>query len=631
MFEKESRNILRALIGFAVGLLVSPLASAQAVKQDATQAAKQDADAGAMSFLPELRGGFAQTSQAKGYTPLCDQVRIKNLNDVGLNSMETRLLCGDRQGGVIGQPWASIPPNQAAFFAKSFLQSRGYHEPEFVQDGEVLFIDPGPKSRLRNFQIIGGPKSWEPPRRRLIQGRPLTPSLLNELEGWSLGQIKNEGYACATATSKADPSTGQVVVDLDTNELKFIRGLETTGDTGLREGVLDRYNAFHVGDRYQENLISLTRQRIIEDGFLQTVSLSARCEPGDAVTIVRDVALGPSRTVRVGVGGSTEEGARFRTILRQNRIGSSASSAQARFNASYLNNQVNRQALDANFRWFYSRSEERSYLEPSILFDHTAEQVLEYESAEARLTHGAGLELADGQLELRVGPTWLLYYQSRGVGPGRTSLIMAEASAHFLSHDFEFYGTSPRKGSYLTASLMATQKDWGANFTAEKLQLQGEKLWNVFRYDPPLLILGFRFNASSVFTPGENITPADVPARFLTFLGGESDLRGFSRASLPRSGVGALSGVTASFEGRLHKVIVRQADFLAFIDSGMLGDAYFKLQRPIFMSPGVGFRWESPIGVFRVYGARRFALSEKANEEPYGKAWRLGLTYGEEF
>jgi len=466
----------------------------------------------------------------------------------------------------------------------------------------------------------------------LIRGNPLTSSLLDDLERWTLSQIRNEGYACASDEGRADPLTGDVLVHLSTGELKVISRVEDTGDTGLRDGVLDRYNAFRIGEVYRERLVALTKRRTIDDGFLQALTLSARCEPGGQVTLVRDVVLGPSRTIRIGVGASTDEGGRLRAIVRRNRIGSSASSAQMTLNLGYLNTMINRQDFDTRFRWYYAPGEKRSFLEPSVLFDHDANETFEVQSAEARVMQGYGLEYPTGRLELRVGPVYLDSFRVRGAGPGagRTTSVFAEFGAGWLHHDFEFFSTSPRDGEALTATFLVAQKDWGSTFTAQRLELFGTKLWNIQKYDPPLLILGVRFGASSVCA-GDGDISSDLPVRFLTFLGGDNDLRGFSRQSLPRSGVGALSGVTASFEARLHRVILSRVDIFPFIDAGVLGGANFALAPPFFMSPGFGLRYESPVGVFRVYGAQRFALNELKGEEPYGKEWRVGFTDGEEF
>ncbi|MES2965123.1 MAG: BamA/TamA family outer membrane protein [Bdellovibrionota bacterium] len=584
------------------------------------------ADGSGGTLIPETRLGYAE-ADGRGFKSVCPNIRIDNEVDFG--DMERRLLCGDGEQNATGIPWASIPPNQAAYFAKGFLQSRGFHVPRFIQDGDVLFIVRGPDSRLRDFKISGGPETWDPPKRRLIENERLTPPLLDDLQGWSLTQIKNEGYACATVESRADPATGEARVTVKPGSLLKIKRIEDTGDTGLREGALDRYNAFLIGDVYRERLISLTKRRIQDDGFLQTLVLTTRCDE-DGVTLVRDIVLGPSRTVRIGVGGSTEEGARVRLIVRRNRIGESASSAQGRVNLSYLNEFVNKQIADASFRWYYLPGENRWFLEPAVIFEHAEETAFESQSVETKALHGWTIETTDGQFALRAGPNVLATYLSRGLGPERSTVTYAELGGRWTTHDFEWFATSPRTGEYVDASVLVTNAEWGANFTAQKLQIQGQKLWHLFHYDPPLFVLGVRFNASALFSPDANVT-SDLPIRFLTFLGGESDLRGFDRQSLPLSGIGGLSSASGSIEGRFHKVLFKRVDVFTFLDGGALGRAQFKLDPPIFLSPGTGLRWESPLGVLRGYVAQRFVMDRQATGPDYDRAWRFGFTFGEEF
>jgi outer membrane protein assembly factor BamA len=79
-------------------------------------------------------------------------------------------------------------------------------------------------------------------------------------------------------------------------------------------------------------------------------------------------------------------------------------------------------------------------------------------------------------------------------------------------------------------------------------------------------------------------------------------------------------------------VLFRAVDVFLFLDTGILGSkANGQFDQPIFWSPGFGFRWESPVGVLRTYLARRFTTNEKPAEEPYDKAFRVGVTFGEEF
>jgi outer membrane translocation and assembly module TamA len=616
------------LFGALVGSLVGSVTYAAGPRAGVEQTA-EDKENQKPKLLPVTSLGFRDRPDAGGYGELCPRVRIEKRDEFTFTDMETRLLCGDKEGGQIGQPWADIPANQAAFFLRGFLQTRGYHRPEFYLDNEILFVKTGELSRLTRFRIVGGPEGWDPPKRRLIDGALLTPALLDDLQGWTIGQVKDEGYPCAQATVRGDPATGETLVRLDPGDLMKIIKVESVGDIDIWESALDRYNAFRIGDLYRERLVTLTKRRVIADGFLQTLSMSTRCTPAGAI-ITRDVVLGPSRTIRIGAGGSTELGPRVRASASQSRIGASASSAKLTIDASRLNDQINQQTADARFRFYYAPGEPRNYVEPSVSFRHVAENATETAVTRVDLFHGWNHEYPRGQFDIRTGPVFLDSNPVRGFQTERITIGYAEARLRWTNHDFEYFNTSPRDGEQIELGMKFTGKKVGAEFTAQQFQLQGQKLWSILRFDPPLFILGVRYNLTSVFSGDPNIS-TNLPAEFLTLIGGERDLRGFERGSLPRTQVGALSAATGSVEGRFHKVIFKRADFFTFLDAGALGAANFKLETPIFMSPGFGVRWESPIGVLRAYAARRFAVREAENQEPYGSAWRIGVTFGEEF
>ena len=616
-------SILFSLVFCLVGGLA--LAETKAPKKSDVEAEKESA---APPLLPVSSPGFRDTPEAKNFGEVCATVRIENRDKFDFTPMETRLLCGDSKDDQVGTPWAKVPGNQAAFFLRGFFQSRGHHQPEFRLDREILFVRAGPSSFLTRSRIIGVPDGWDPPKRRLIQGSLLTPELLDDLQSWTISQIKDDGYPCATATIRADPSTGESLVRLEPGEPKRLIRLETTGDSGLLPGALDRYNAFRVGDLYRERLVSLTKRRIVADGFLQNISMATRCEPDGAV-VARDVILGPSRIARVGAGYSTEIGPRVRVIIRQSRIGASASSAELNLSASYANTQVNEQKAEANYRWYYTPGEARNYVRPSVQFRHEAQSKYDTTSTEARIAHGWNHEYVRGQLDVRAGPVYLDEYVARGPNVGRKTVQYADVNVTWRNHDHEFFDTSPRDGELIQFNASAMVKGAGANFTAQRFQLTGQKLWSIMRYDPPLFVLGVRFNLTSAFF-ADPTARGNLPTNFLSFIGGERDLRGFEPKSLPLGSLtGAYSSATSSLEGRFHKVIFKRADVFGFVDWGFLGEENFDLRPPAFMSPGLGLRWESPIGVLRTYAARRFALGEGG--AAYEPTWRIGITYGEEF
>ncbi len=538
--------------------------------------------------------------------------------------MERRLLCGDTTEDALGEAWREIPPDQAQYFMRSFLQSRGYHYPKFRTEGENLYVDPGTESTLSEMVIHGAPLEWKIPRKREIIGRTLTPKLLDELQGWAQLEVRDAGYPCARSTSDADPDSGIVDLTIMPHERKRFLGLRDVRPLGVDPIILDRYTAFYTGEWYSESLVRLSQSRIQEDGIAQAITLTAHCVP-EGAWVERDAILGLPRQVQVGFGASTEEGAKVRASARQFQIGRNGSTAEINLLATFRLQQ-----LDANFRWYYSNIYRASYLQPTVTTDHDLEPAYEARNTSVTLFHGWGHELRSGHFSILAGPSWQQSFLTQSFGPATSTTVLAEIHSTWQSHDYEFNHTSPRAGSMLDLSSYTTIQNWGADFTGQRLRVSGEYLWNTFDFDPPLVILATRFSVGSVFLQN-NAPPSSLPLKFLFFAGGNSDLRGFSRQSLPLSGSGALSELLGSFEARFYRLIYRRIDPFIFLDAGEIGAENFALQSPIFYSPGLGLRWESPVGIFRAFAAEPLVKEAPAGFSPIEKKWRFALAYGEEF
>jgi hypothetical protein len=295
-----------------------------------------------------------------------------------------------------------------------------------------------------------------------------------------------------------------------------------------------------------------------------------------------------------------------------------------------LQDKVNYQSLRGNYNWYYLKGENRYSLRPQLELKHDANVQYDLKSTTLSLLHGWTFDTTGGHYDLRAGPGFISEDQERSKTDHVIRAGYIEVGGRWTDHDFEWFNTSPRTGEYIDVTGLFAIQRLGSNFTAQKIQVQGEKLWTIGRYDPPLFVLGTRFNFATVLSPNDDAKV--LPTRFLTYLGGDADLRGFTYASLPRSGVGALSAADVSVEGRLHRVLFRIIDVFLFVDTGVLGSqANARFDKPIFWSPGFGLRWESPVGVLRTYVARRFTTDEDPAEEPYDRAFRVGVTFGEEF
>ncbi len=556
------------------------------------------------------------------YRHFCGKVFIGKGEKLDLKEMERRLICGDPKGDQIGIAWANIPANQASFFLNSFLQSRAYHKPQLNIIAGNLYVRLGPKFRAGAFTLKDEPPDWRIPNRRYVRGRLLEPSLLDELAGWGEYQLKMNGYACGEASVLSDPISGEIEVRLLPKDRLRIMQVIDESATGLNGGVMERYNAFIMGDFYNQRMVDLTQRRISEEGVVSTIDFKPRCEK-DGVVLLRRIDPGPSRQLRIGVGGSTDEGPRVRLNVRQTRVGSSASTAQANLDMSF-----EKQVATASFRWYYSRTHTRFFIEPVTEFSNITDENRKEQIFDATLFHGWLYNFRPTSLLMRVGPNYSENFLIEGDGPRRTSLTVLSADISLMDHDWEFFKRSPREGFHQTLDFIFSQNGVGSNFSAQRVRYQGQHLVNIGFFDPPMAILGFRWSVGSTFTT-EGIQP-QLPTRFQFFGGGTGSLRGWESEQLPRSGA-AFSEARIGTELRFYKLLFNLVDPLVFADIGRLGDIGLKLGAPTFFSPGFGLRWESPIGAVRGFFAQPFAWGIPNGESEYKQAIRIGVTLGEEF
>ncbi|MEZ4846725.1 MAG: hypothetical protein R2877_07280 [Bdellovibrionota bacterium] len=74
----------------------------------------------------------------------------------------------------------------------------------------------------------------------------------------------------------------------------------------IKPEVLERYFAFHPGDTFNENLLSLSSRRIESDAVVSKSNFLTECEEGKLV-INHRVSQGTTKLVQLGAGVSTEE------------------------------------------------------------------------------------------------------------------------------------------------------------------------------------------------------------------------------------------------------------------------------------------------------------------------------------
>ncbi len=560
--------------------------------------------------------------QAAAMELVCPGLSLSTRVSPSLSQNEKTFVCPSPESA-----WASIPRAQIKRHLRAILQSRGHHKPIFEVRAEGLVVDPGPVSRVNEieFRFSGDsvpmtlPQNWK--------GRPITPSLLNEIERSSAVDLQNRAYPCAGARATVFAQRpGNVVVQVDTGAFTKLKFSDIELAPSLKKNyssaLLSRYYAFLNNRPFDQQMLLLTAQRFEGTGLFESAYFIPQCENGNLARVSLRGTVGLPRLVRVGMGFDTEGIVKARASWRHVRLGANASTLEMMVLASR-----NRQELTSSMKWYLSTPAPRFYLMPVLSGVHQFEQHFESFSLGFSLSPAMTFELPTGQLELVLGPAFQKNFTVRGPDQGDISLLMLESRMVYLSHSLEFQASDPLEGTSWQLSVAATDRAILSDVSAWRMRFFFRRLWNIGGYEPARVVLGMRLSLNSTGHVG-----GKLPPDFRFYLGGSDNLRGFSRLELPSNGLGALSSFYVSTEARFAALLPWGLQPLLFADVGAAGDSPFEFHSPLYVSPGFGLRWSSPIGVFRATLGHGFSIGGSTSGR-WGRPshWQLFVGYGEEF
>ena len=568
-----------------------------------------------------FNGPLALADSPKNHEILCPFFTLSHKIEPDLSDVEKRLVCGDAAPGQIeNEGWKTIPPPQAQFNLTNFLQDRGYLHPTFFPNTEKTqtFVELGDVIRVTHIELDKTVVGLTIERKRKTIGEPLTPALLGDLEKWVAQRLQALGYACPKVTTEANPSTGEIIVHLEPGAAQNLVVIDEEPVKSLPTGLFRRYDAFQLGQLYDGDLLNVTESRITSENLVQNTHFSPTCRP-DGVHVKQEVVAGPPRILTAGVGINTEELLIGKLSWRNSRLGHMASWLDFTLLAS-----AKEQSLTSTFTWFFLPYVTRLSLRPLIEVKHSNEDAFETESARAQIAPSTTWDNQKLSATFLLGPTLDFFRTLRGLGLDTSEFLSLEGRANLKTHDFEYYRQSPRSGFDATLITGFTDAHIYSQASAQRLRLQGQGLWNLNDYDPPLLVFGLRGALATVAT-SETPGPGNaLPPNYLEYLGGSTDLRGYGRKELPTNGFGALTSAFLDLEIRLGDQLPYGVQPFTFLDLGMIGSTPFKLDGAPYWAPGAGIRLVSPIGVFRTTIAHGYSANGPGHFQFY-------LSFGEEF
>jgi len=522
----------------------------------------------------------------------CPHVRVDGKIDPPLSVAELRWICGDSESDA----YKNVPPYQAAYHLRAFLDSRGYTAAELkILDG-VLIVKPGKPVEISSIELEPRDLALEKIALQ-FRGQILRPSTLNAIESTLQRRLLESGYSCATVRSTARED--RVSLQILRGPKRDFSNFKTEAIAELRPEALLRFQPFERDSPYDIRLLELYEKRLLRDNIVQGTYFKENCKLQSS-PIEQSFLLGPPRTLRFGVGVDTESGPLLQMSWRNHRFSRMAAQANVTTQASLI-----QQSLLGRVELFPWPTRPRASMTPELRLERTdIDDRVDITSALQSLA-GLSWDTSTARWSFSSGPALITQWFQTASLPGyrRESSVALLGRAEFRTHRYEIYDLHPQDGTLL--SLSGEYRDPLLGFPDRTLKLSSEA-----RFLSPLGRCGKGRCVGAIRVLGANTwTSAGsldlLPRSLKSYLGGFESLRGFKLSRVPdNDGVGALSSVASGLELRGVDFYGAKWEPYIFFDIGAVGSESMRLDATLYTSLGLGLRWASPIGMIQAYVSR---------------------------
>ena len=555
--------------------------------------------------------------------PLCGRVFLKE-GKLKLNENEKILVCGSSKAT---EGWQEVPIPQAQLQLGNLFQAQGYLHPRFEREGDVLYAWSGPRSEVKVLRSEGDKAYLETSKKRKIVGQPLKPSKLTDVQRWADQVLRSSGFACPTLKIEAHAWDESVIINAVPGEVQRIGELTYSGIEGLHIDTFQRYRSFNHGDLYDIRETQITTDRLLGDGLFQSAYYVPDCQ-GDLVHLQLRASVGKPRIFRFGVGASTEELPFVDISFRNARLDDRASSFSSILHSSNIRQTLN---FGSELYWFISLP--RWYFGPR--FSIKRENLAAMESFSSKAGGDLGVYWDNWKVRFagRFGPSVNYAKTVRGLGPGDTTYSSLEGSLNFQSHLYEVFSRSQYEGWNGSFKFQGNREGIGSDFSVDRYDVKFKYLWNIENYAPPLFVLGARVEGSAVIVDEKAVgdVRTSLPQEYRIFMGGDDNLRGFALGSINNSDLGYLTALYAGLELRLVEQIPYGIQPFLLLDAARFGNRAQTLDKPLFLSEGLGVRWSTPFGTIRGSAAKGHIESKDVSTVNYTEQWIYFFSFGQEF
>ncbi len=551
-------------------------------------------------FLPLL---LTTSAYAKN---LCSDMWINSIDTINFTKNELMFICPERNP----KPWQSINIGQRKKFLENFLNSKGYYDINW--DGTTINV--GYISNIKNIILNNNVLNLNIKRFWSIYNTPITPQAIDRLKKWIVNEYAYNGMPCIDLEVKAYPTTGMIIIDIKNATIRYFPVVDVDTTSGLNLGIEQRFFSFEENDKYNLQLLELSKSRLEQSQVVLSANFYTQCLDNTDLKISLGLITGKSRLISVGFGVDSEDIFIVEGLWRSSRLGRKASLLEGKVYTSYYV-----QEAGLKFDWYYSPIVINHFLRSTITLTR---------QKDARYGILSGV--------VKTGPAWLLDAYGRrndlwinllynyahilqGDGQPTSHSLEGEIVFQSQSHDFEYYKGDAHRGNELQLLYSISSPIFYGTYSKNHMRFLFTQLWNLFNYSPPIWILGLRVDMASLGIHKESYDGYPEVKRLR--LGGSKTIRGFSKNSIPTAG--AKTTAYAGIELRLVNLLPYNIQPILFYDMAQYGDNNYSLTSQVYQAPGFGVHLPSFIGLFR--------LSAALGTEATRRGWQIYFSYGENF
>lgn len=478
------------------------------------------------------------------------------------------------------------------------LNPLGYFSPTLswsVADNSLnIAIEPGQPVVINKASI------------RLTGKGASNPQLLDLLDvtGWQKGAVfsstaydkaksallttaRQQGYLTAiysehSVSVRPSQHSADITLTLDTGPL-FRFGQFTQAPSGISERRINTLAKWPQGDPVNTAGLNKVQKNLLGSGYFSDVTLNRSRDDEQAVVNVNALfSMTQKNRVTAGIGYGTDTGPRVKIDWERPWINRAGHSLRASGYFSAISNRLALSYIIPTHRSNGSYWELESALENSKVEDTDSRK---FSSSAAYVT-----TLPWGWQ----GSAYIKYIDeqyTQGQQRGKSQLFTPGISASRKKTDDAM---NPSHGYRYNIVVDGAHKSALSDASFVRANVQGKWLYSWGRHR---LFSGLQLGGFYLY---DHTTIADIPASLRFFAGGDTSVRGYDYRSLaPRDANGDLTGGQYLLATRLEYGYRFKENWRAalFVDAG---NAFNNNGESLFVGPGVGLHWLSPVGPVRI-------------------------------